>query len=289
MKKTITTMILFLLCTIIVHASYDVTTWPTTNVDIHSGFGPRMNHGIYDLHLGFDNPGIVGEKIYSIAEGQVYKTYSASDTSSSYYNTGNVVVIKHTMDTAMTFHGQKFTTYYSVYGHLNSIGVLAGQKVSKGAVIGTLGQTGPGASYPHLHFETRIGSQCSKEYQTAYPTSSCAKVFTTPQDPHINPLVFLSYTDDSSMAVTVVSESPLTIEVTANTFDINEIIVDGYEIDFNDRQGLDPNDNDNPSYNGVTITPIQMDPFKIQLTYSQNSYSTIEVKDIVGNSVVLYK
>jgi hypothetical protein len=191
------------------------------------------------------------------------------------------------MDSPMIFHGQTVTTYYSVYGHLNSINVVAGQKVYKGQLIGTLGQTGSGATYPHLHFETRVGSQCSKEYQLANPTSSCAKVFSQPQDPHVNPLIFLPYSDDSSMTVNVVSLFPLTIELSTNTFDINEIIVDEYEIDFNDRKGIDPNENDNPTYGGVTITPIRMDPFKIQIAYPQNEYGQIVVRDVLGNTMTL--
>jgi murein DD-endopeptidase MepM/ murein hydrolase activator NlpD len=41
----------------------------------------------------------------------------------------------------------------SIYGHLSSIGVKEGQKVSKGDIIGRTGETGL-AGGDHLHFST---------------------------------------------------------------------------------------------------------------------------------------
>jgi len=43
----------------------------------------------------------------------------------------------------------------SVYGHLDSLAVIVGQKVEMGTVIGSRGTTG-WSTGPHLHFETRV-------------------------------------------------------------------------------------------------------------------------------------
>jgi murein DD-endopeptidase MepM/ murein hydrolase activator NlpD len=43
---------------------------------------------------------------------------------------------------------------YTQYGHLSSIHVLVGQKVTPGQQIGVSGATG-NATGPHLHFEAR--------------------------------------------------------------------------------------------------------------------------------------
>jgi septal ring factor EnvC (AmiA/AmiB activator) len=56
---------------------------------------------------------------------------------------GNYVVIEHNKN------------YSTFYGHLNSIDVLNGSRVSGGQVIGTVGSTGKSTS-SHLHYEVRF-------------------------------------------------------------------------------------------------------------------------------------
>ncbi len=56
---------------------------------------------------------------------------------------GNYVVIEHNKN------------YSTFYGHLNSIDVLNGSRVSGGQVIGTVGSTGKSTS-AHLHYEVRF-------------------------------------------------------------------------------------------------------------------------------------
>ncbi len=56
---------------------------------------------------------------------------------------GNYVVVEHNKN------------YSTFYGHLNSIDVLNGSRVSGGQVIGTVGSTGKSTS-SHLHYEVRF-------------------------------------------------------------------------------------------------------------------------------------
>jgi len=44
--------------------------------------------------------------------------------------------------------------WQSAYAHLSSVGVICGQSVAQGTVIGGLGTTG-NSTGPHLHFELR--------------------------------------------------------------------------------------------------------------------------------------
>ena len=75
---------------------------------------------------------------------------------------GNYIVINHNSN-----------NYYTVYMHLNSINIKEGDTVSKGQVIGTMGNTGnvipaPSAYNPyggtHLHFSLYIGMPFSGGY-----------------------------------------------------------------------------------------------------------------------------
>ncbi len=87
-------------------------------------------------HYGVDFTAKVGTPVAAINSGVVQKAYL-----DSIY--GNSVIIDH---------GQGITTLYL---HLNSMSVQAGQKVKKGALIGTVGQTGY-ASGPHLHLSLKV-------------------------------------------------------------------------------------------------------------------------------------
>jgi len=64
-------------------------------------------------------------------------------------------------------HGDGLTTRY---GHLSRILVQPGDRVERGQVIGSVGQTGR-ATGPHLHFEVRIGGEARNPLQY-YPSSA---------------------------------------------------------------------------------------------------------------------
>ncbi|MCU5583904.1 SH3 domain-containing protein [Bacillus toyonensis] len=101
-----------------------------------SGFekrGGQMHHG-----LDIAASGIV--PIVAAAEGVVTRSYY----STSY---GNVVFISHNIN------GQTYTT---VYAHLKSSSVSAGQKVKRGQQLGIMGNIGQSEGQ-HLHFEIHKG------------------------------------------------------------------------------------------------------------------------------------
>lgn len=101
--------------------------WPTTAHFI-SGYTYS------DIHPGIDIGGQLGNAVYAADSGVVvYAGWSN-------YGYGNLIVIDH---------GNSWQT---AYAHLNAIGVICGQGVSKGVMIGALGSTG-NSTGPHLHFE----------------------------------------------------------------------------------------------------------------------------------------
>ena len=113
--------------------------WPVAGGHFTSFYGPRFSPFGYssEFHLGVDLADRIGTPVYASAEGKViHAVYDGSGY-------GRNVLIQH-----------KFG-YTTMYAHLNSIAVYAGQFVSKGQNIGTIGETGR-ATGPHLHFEVRI-------------------------------------------------------------------------------------------------------------------------------------
>lgn len=101
-----------------------------------SGIGERWNA----FHAGIDIANTEDVPIFSAADGVVIRSYY----SSSY---GNVVFISHSIN------GQTYTT---VYAHMDSRTVSAGQVVSRGQQVGIMGNTGQSFGQ-HLHFELHKG------------------------------------------------------------------------------------------------------------------------------------
>lgn len=116
-------------------------TWTTpANGTFTSSYGWR-SFGGGEFHYGVDVANSIGTPIVAAADGVV--SYAAP--LSTY---GNVVILTHSIN------GEIFTT---VNAHMNSIGVTAGQTISKGQEIGKMGMTGR-VTGPHLHFEVHIGT-----------------------------------------------------------------------------------------------------------------------------------
>ncbi len=117
--------------------------WPVPSCNIiTSRFGYRTSPtaGASSYHGGLDIGASAGAAIVAAQKGTVILASSISGY-------GNTVMIDH---------GGGVVT---LYGHMSSISVSYGQKVSQGQTIGKVGSTGISTG-PHCHFEIRVnGSQ----------------------------------------------------------------------------------------------------------------------------------
>ncbi len=114
--------------------------WPVPSSSrITSDFGPRICpfHG-KELHPGIDIGAPSGSAIVAAGKGEVlYAGYRGGY--------GNTIILDH---------GNGVTTLYA-HQRAGGIKVSAGQRVTKGQRIGTVGSTGYSTG-PHLHFEVRV-------------------------------------------------------------------------------------------------------------------------------------
>lgn len=100
-----------------------------------SGYGYRIHPvlGIRKFHSGLDISAPYGAPVKSAMSGTVERT--GYDEGYGYF-----IVIRHSSSTK------------TLYGHLSKILVKEGQRVSRGHIIGRVGDTGI-TTGPHLHFE----------------------------------------------------------------------------------------------------------------------------------------
>jgi murein DD-endopeptidase MepM/ murein hydrolase activator NlpD len=111
--------------------------WPLEG-RVASSFGEREDpiNGEGAFHSGLDIDAPYGTPVRAAADGE-----ATGESMGSGY--GRQVVLDHGHD------------ILTVYGHLSAIAVMAGQHVTRGQVIGYVGQTGR-ATGPHLHYEVRV-------------------------------------------------------------------------------------------------------------------------------------
>ena len=114
---------------------------PIANKDLKrtaSGYGMRIDP-IYrtpHFHSGMDFSAKIGTDIYATGNGKVTYAFWKQGY-------GNCVIIDHGYG------------YQTVYGHLSKFKVRVGQKVTRGEVIGEVGNTGKSTG-PHLHYEVIV-------------------------------------------------------------------------------------------------------------------------------------
>ncbi|MGA7857070.1 MAG: M23 family metallopeptidase [Terracidiphilus sp.] len=111
--------------------------WPIEG-PVASSFGEREDpiNGEGAFHSGIDIDAPYGTPVRAAADGDV----TGKSMGSGY---GREVVLDHGHDVE------------TVYGHLSAIAVLPGQHVTRGQIIGYVGQSGR-ATGPHLHYEVRV-------------------------------------------------------------------------------------------------------------------------------------
>jgi murein DD-endopeptidase MepM/ murein hydrolase activator NlpD len=115
---------------------------PISNKDLKrtaSGYGLRI-HPIYKIikfHAGMDFTAPTGTDIYATGDGTIEAVVAAKR------GLGNHVIISHGFG------------YESLYAHMDKANVRVGQKVSRGDIIGFVGNTGLSVA-PHLHYEVKL-------------------------------------------------------------------------------------------------------------------------------------
>jgi murein DD-endopeptidase MepM/ murein hydrolase activator NlpD len=102
---------------------------------VNGGYRSQGIHGYNAVDLAAP----VGTPIYAAAGGTVLIAKADGGWNGGY---GNYVVIKHA-------NGAQ-----TLYAHMNSVAIGAGEKISQGVQIGTVGNTGKSTG-AHLHFEVR--------------------------------------------------------------------------------------------------------------------------------------
>lgn len=124
---------------------------PVSNKDLTrmaSGYGYRI-HPIYKVkkfHYGMDFTAPTGTEIYATGKGIIE---SAKSSQGGY---GKRVIINHGYG------------YKTLYAHMNSIAVKEGEEVTRGQVIGYVGNTGRSVG-PHLHYEViKNGEKINPSY-----------------------------------------------------------------------------------------------------------------------------
>lgn len=110
------------------------------NAEVTSEFGPRKSPFTQELknHTGVDFKAPAGTKVYAIADGKV----TLAEISDQ--KVGNHIEIGHSSPLSSRYH------------HLDEVLVEAGEQITKGQVIGTVGTTGLSTG-PHLHLEILEG------------------------------------------------------------------------------------------------------------------------------------
>jgi murein DD-endopeptidase MepM/ murein hydrolase activator NlpD len=105
------------------------------------------------VHHGVDMPNPIGEIVRAAGSGTVIYAADGRQADTPIFQNspsyGNVVVIQHDF----SYRGQ---LVWTLYAHLNSAFVQAGQYVEAGEPIGQVGNTGR-VTGPHVHFEVRLG------------------------------------------------------------------------------------------------------------------------------------
>jgi len=108
-------------------------------------------HGQYLLHHGIDLANPMDTPVLAAGDGEI--VFAGPDDAQligqtlHFYGTAIILKIDRTLSDL---------PIYCLYGHLNRVDVVVGQRVAAGQPIGAVGMSGI-AIGPHLHFEVRLG------------------------------------------------------------------------------------------------------------------------------------
>ena len=115
----------------------------------------RFHEGIDIRPLHRDEHGEPLDEVRSIADGKVVHVNSVP----GYSNYGKYIVIEHRWGGS---------NYYSLYGHLSSIAVQAGDTVKRGQRVAVMGYTGTGLNRERAHLHLELNLMLSREFEAWY-------------------------------------------------------------------------------------------------------------------------
>lgn len=124
----------------------DEINWPLANYRYGGVFWENV------VHSGIDIVAKRGTPVIAAGPGEVisagYGVFSGGNDPNDPY--GLAVTIQHDF-------GYKGRRLYTIYGHMDRVDAVVGQRVNTGDPIGIVGNTGK-TTGPHLHFEVRIAN-----------------------------------------------------------------------------------------------------------------------------------
>jgi murein DD-endopeptidase MepM/ murein hydrolase activator NlpD len=112
----------------------------------------RFHEGIDIRPVKRDSAGEPLDPVRAIAAGLVVHTSQVA----GYSNYGRYVVVEHHWDGC---------NYYSLYGHLSSIVVHPGQRISQGDQLGIMGHTGEGLNRERAHLHLELNLMLSGQFE----------------------------------------------------------------------------------------------------------------------------
>ncbi len=115
----------------------------------------RFHEGIDIRPMERNAIGDPTDPVCVIAEGTVVHVNLVP----GYSNYGKYVVVEHSWEGA---------SYYSLYGHLASVAVRPGQKVSRGAQLGVMGYTGEGLNQSRAHVHLELNLLLGRRFESWY-------------------------------------------------------------------------------------------------------------------------
>jgi murein DD-endopeptidase MepM/ murein hydrolase activator NlpD len=117
----------------------------------------RFHEGIDIRPLHRDAHGEPLDEVRAIADGKVVHVNSVP----GYSNYGKYIVIEHRWGGS---------NYYSLYGHLSSLGVQTGETVKRSQRIAVMGYTGTGLNRERAHLHLEVNLMFSHEFDSWYNT-----------------------------------------------------------------------------------------------------------------------
>lgn len=295
------------------------TLWPVqggTFDAMTSTFGPRIkvSTGTYDWHRGIDLDVLEGTPVRAPLDGTFFGIRN-------YVDGGLTVILRHTFPTPVVHQGRTLTYYYTFYMHLSSVdpalqqAEAAGQTpaVPKGYVIGAGGHSGSAVD-DHLHWELRVGTPYSLEWQLQNPTSQYG-FNNFGFDPHVHPMLLTVPYTAHGMGLSILRKpgrTTGTIRFSANDDQplLNRVLVQikrrsdnrimaTHTLDFNLRTGYDATSTpalDTPNTSKPYMSPlpfgtaspyvtdIMIPPTFVGAYYGTKFLTTVLVHDIWGRS-----